>query len=186
MLVEDDLALAQTMILSLNRAGLDVEHCSTAETAIDLIQASRYPVVICDVILGGGMSGLYVVDSLRKLPQEERPEVLVITGASLEYIRGLNRQLVTGILIKPVDFDLFTSIVRVTTEHALKRIPAPPLLSTKKAVHTYCGACDSEISAWVDAPGIANPEEMFQGWMDMPCKTCGTTPRERGGRSELV
>ena len=186
LLVEDDLALAQTMILSLNRAGMDVEHCSTAETAIELIQANRYPVVICDVILGGGMSGLYVVDGLRKIPAEERPEVLVITGASLEYIRGLNRQLVTGILIKPVDFDLFTSIVRVTCEHATKRIPAAVMLSAKQTVHTYCGACDSEISAWVEAPGVANTEEMFQGWMDMPCKTCGTTPRERGGRSELI
>ena len=186
LLVEDDLALAQTMILSLQRAGMAVEHCSTAEVAIELIQAHRFPVIICDVILGGGMSGLYVVDSLRKIPAEERPEVLVITGASLEYIRGLNRQLVTAILIKPVDFDLFTNMVRVTCEHASRRIPPSTLLSAKKSVHTYCGACDSEIAAWVDAPGVANREEMFEGWMDLPCKTCGTTPRERGGRSELI
>jgi two-component system, chemotaxis family, chemotaxis protein CheY len=190
LLVEDDLSLAQALTSCLDGIGIETEHCSSAEVAIELLRANRYPLLVVDIILGAGLSGVYVVDAVRKLPQEERPAVLVMTGASLDFIRGINRQVVTAILIKPIDFDLFCEYVRATVEHAVKRLPRQPATTgARRTIRTFCGSCDSEIPAWVGDPReiseTTSADDLFAGWMDMPCRTCGNTPRERPGRSEL-
>lgn len=178
LLVDDDLSLAQTMSMAIENLGIPVEQCATGEVAIELIGKKRYAVVILDLILQSGVSGLYVVDAVRQMPQQQRPLILMVTGASLEMLRGVDPSLVTAVMLKPLDFDLFAQYVLATYRRALN-LPgeagavAPPMLK----VRTYCGECGLEIAPWV-------PERPIEVWMDTPCINCGTVPSQSGGYSD--
>ena len=125
LLVDDDLSLALAICSAIESAGLPVEHCSTGEMAIDLMKMNRYSVVVVDLMLSGGMSGIYVIDAVRNFPPAERPSVLMITGASVENLRGVDRQVVQAIVFKPLDLQLFAQMVLAVYRHVGARVVAP-------------------------------------------------------------
>ncbi len=188
LLVEDDLSLAQTVTILLENVGVPVEHCATGELAIELVRSKRYPVAIVDIVLQSGISGLYVVSAIREIPSEQRPLVVIITGASLETLRGVDRSVVTAVMLKPFDFELFTQYVLATYRRALNLPHETGLVVVQdsKRVRTFCGSCGAEITPWVAErpllPRIA--ERTFQVWMETPCRNCGSLPRAAGGRTE--
>jgi ActR/RegA family two-component response regulator len=186
LLVDDDIALAQAMALTIENVGIPVEQCTSGETAIQWIREKRYAVVVLDLILGEGVSGLYVVDAIRDLKPEQRPLILMTTGANLETLRGVDRTIVTAVILKPVDFGLFADYVLATYRraiHATSEVAAAPALTP--AITTYCGDCGAEITPWIfDPPHPASRSDTFELWLDTPCSRCGTSPRLAGGRSE--
>ena len=188
LLVEDDLSLAQTLTMLLENIGIPVEHCASGEMAIDLVRSQRYAVAVVDVVLMTGVSGLYVVRAIREMPSERRPRVLVITGAGLETLRGIDRSVVTAVMLKPLDFDLFAQYVLATYRKAL-HLPAESGLSAtteSRRVRTYCGNCGAEITPWIaERPHLPRAGgDAFEIWMDTPCRSCGSPPRTTGGRTE--
>ena len=186
LLVDDDIALAQAMALAIENVGIPVERCTTGETAIEWIRQKRYAVVVLDLILEEGVSGLYVVDAIRELSPEQRPMILMTTGANLENLRGVDRTMVAAVMLKPVDFELFAEYVLATYRravHTTSELGVTPALSP--SVRTYCGECGAEITPWIfDPPHPAEGSDMFQLWLDTPCSRCGTSPRLGGGRSQ--
>lgn len=186
LLVEDDLSLAQTIVAAIQAATLPIEHCSTGEVAIELLKAKRYSVLIVDLILPAGISGVYVVNALRHLPAAERPSVMMITGAGPENLRGVDRQLVSAVMFKPLDVPFFAQMVVTAYRNAvLRRGEADE--TAPRIARTFCGSCGSEIPPWVaDNSIVANlvdPDSTFAAWLDTPCTTCGSSPRAGGGRS---
>jgi DNA-binding response OmpR family regulator len=190
LIVDDDLALAQAITTVLKQRQLRVEHCSTAEGAIELVRAKRYPVVVLDLRLGESASGIYVVDAIRKLPADDRPLVLMITAAGLEYLRGIDRQVVAAVVLKPLDLELFGDYVSATYTRAMRDRPAPAVPAATKRPRTMCGCCGSEIPPWVSdiaaLPASVDANETFTAWLSTECRTCGSAPSMVGGRTELV
>jgi DNA-binding response OmpR family regulator len=184
LLVDDDLALAQAMIAAIENTGIPVEHCTTGEVAIELVKKKRYAVVIVDLILEHGISGIYVVNAVRNLAAERRPVVLMITGANLENLRGVDRATVSAVMLKPIDFALFADFVLAAYRHSTQLMPSNIEADVPK-IHTYCGSCGNEIAPWIfEPPEPANRGDTFQLWLDTPCPQCGVVPREAGGRSD--
>jgi DNA-binding response OmpR family regulator len=179
LIVDDDLSLAQALTLAIETVGLPVEHCTTAETAIELIKAKRYACIVLDLILEPGLSGMYVVNAVRGVPVESRPAVVMVTGATLDNLRGIDRDIVKSILFKPVDLELFAQYVLATYRRALDLRSAAGATPMTPPVRTFCGGCGSEIPAWLGALG-----SLFEEWLDTPCSNCGMPPRVGGGRSE--
>lgn len=188
LLVEDDLSLAQTMSMLLENIGLQIEHCASGEVAIELVRSKRYAVVVIDIILQTGVSGIYVVNAIRELPPDRRPHVLVMTGANLEALRGIDRSVVSAVMLKPVDFDLFSQFVLATYRKALNlQSEAGVTVATDaKRVRTFCGNCGAEITPWIADPQMMPrvSDDTFQIWMETPCRTCGSLPTATGGRTE--
>ena len=187
LVVDDDLALAQAMTVIIANLGIPVEQCATGEVAIELMKTKRYAVVVVDVILQSGISGIYVVDAVRQMPAEERPAVLMITGASMESLRGVDRTLVTAVMLKPVDFDLFAQYVLATYRRSLNLTSEAGVTTPRTMrVRTYCGGCGTEISPWIAEVAVLprGASDTLESWMDTPCNQCGTVPRLKGGRSE--
>lgn len=183
LIVDDDIALSQAMALAIENAGIPVEQCSSGETAIELIRHQRYAVVVLDLILGEGVSGLYVVEAIRELKAGQRPMILMTTGANLENLRGVDRTMVAAVMLKPIDFELFAEYVMATYRRAVHARASEPAVTTP--VITYCGECGAEITPWIfDPPLPANESDTFELWLDTPCVRCGTSPRLRGGRSQ--
>jgi DNA-binding response OmpR family regulator len=178
LLVEDDVSLAQTLIAALEAVGIPVEHSPTGELACELLRAKNYPLLIVELILSnsGGISGGYVVKSVKRLPRGSRPAVIVLASAAAS-LRGLDRSSVSSMLFKPLDFNLFTEYVVTTYRHALGRHETNPA----GAHESFCGACGAPLIAWMhDKP------ETFDDWADAPCQGCGKPPRIAGGRSTLL
>jgi DNA-binding response OmpR family regulator len=177
LLVDDDLSLAQLMTMSISTMGVPVEHCATGEVAIELLQQKAYAVVVVDLILEGGKSGIYVVNAIRDLAKERRPAILMVTGGNLENLRGVDRALVTAVMLKPLDIELFTDYVLATYRRALNlQSEAGVIAAVIEKVRTYCGDCGAEIEPWV-AERNANDGLSFETWLDTPCASCGTSPR---------
>ena len=196
LLVDDDLSLAQTLTGALESRGLPVDHCASGEVAIELIAAKRYPLVIIDVILEKGVSGVYVVDAIRKLPAAQRPDVFMLSDARAN-VRGIDHQVVTAVMLKPINFELFTDYVEATYRRAVGPVTPPPVVMAEhhhtlapRSPRTFCGACGNEIIPWVSqipavALSVLDTDDTFDAWLDMPCQTCGKAPRLAGGRSDL-
>ena len=176
------------MALAIESAGVPVEHCATAETAIALMRQKYYAVVVVDLILEEGASGIYVVDALRDMPPAERPLVLMTTAASLDSLRGVDRSLVAAVILKPLDFELVAEYVLATYHRAVRGAPEAAVgPGVETSVITFCGECGGEITPWIyDPPHPAAPADTFQLWLETPCARCGTAPRDGGGRSQWV
>jgi DNA-binding response OmpR family regulator len=172
LIVEDDLSLAQALTRAVEAVGLPVEYCTTAETAKALLNTRQYGCVALDLILEAGVSGLYVVNAARSLPPEKRPMIVMMTGASLEQLRGVNHDLVKAVLLKPLDLELFAEYVLATYRRALDLKSAAGSVPEVPPVRAFCGSCGTEMPSW-----IAGHDNIFDQWVDMPCSNCGKTPR---------
>jgi DNA-binding response OmpR family regulator len=172
LIIEDDLSLAQALTLSLETVGLPVEYCTTAETAITLLGARRYGCIVLDLILESGLSGMYVINAARSLAPDERPMIVMITGASVEQLRGVSHDLVKAILLKPLDLELFAQYVLATYRRGLDLKSAAGAVTDVPPLRAFCGACGTEMPSW-----IAGHDNIFDQWADTPCTNCGRTPR---------
>lgn len=186
LLIEDDLSLAEAMTLVLEDLGMPVEHCATGELAIELIHEKRYAVAIVDVVLQAGVSGIYVVTAVRRIPADRRPLVLMVTGANIENLRGLDRSLVTAVMLKPLDFELFGQYVLAMYRKAVGLSSSIALGPAGTRVRTFCGHCGAEIKPWIAERSLqirAPEDDSFATWADTPCRSCGVAPRQAGGRT---
>ncbi len=121
LIVEDDAGFSRLVATALEFRGLKVEQCATAETAVALLSERRYGLAIIDLLLFGGYSGVYVIDSIRKLPADRRPPVLIVTGASADHLRSIDRSLVKAVIFKPIDIDLFVSFAFAAHANGIRK-----------------------------------------------------------------
>ena len=80
LLIVDDLGVVWPARHALEAAGYEVRWYGDAKAALNALDTFAPEVVIVDVMLPGG-GGWTVVDTIRALPQEERPKLLVISEA---------------------------------------------------------------------------------------------------------
>jgi DNA-binding response OmpR family regulator len=114
LIVEDDLALGEALAFHLESAAITVDRCQSAELAVELLESKRYGLLVLDLMLLDGASGIYVIDHLRRVPEAERPPVLIITACNVDNLRSIDRCLVKAILLKPLDFELFRAFALAT------------------------------------------------------------------------
>ena len=114
LVVEDDLSLSEALAAKLDAPDRPVDRCQTAEVAVELLGAKRYGLVVLDLMLLDGASGIYVIDFLRGLPEASRPPVLMITACNVDNLRSIDRCLVKAIMLKPLDFELFRAFALST------------------------------------------------------------------------
>jgi len=118
LLVDDDVALAEALSAQLESAGMSVDRCHSANIAVELLGQKRYGLVIVDLLLLDGASGVYVIDAVHAIANDTKPPVLIITACNVENLRSLDRCSVKAILLKPLDFDLFRAYVLATYRDA--------------------------------------------------------------------
>jgi DNA-binding response OmpR family regulator len=111
LIVEDDTSLANLIARQLERAGLRASCTDSTVEAIMRIQRMRFEAILLDVMLAG-TSGLYVVEALRDIPSDERPKVIVITGARGSVLANLDRSIVKSVMFKPLDVKALAIYVR--------------------------------------------------------------------------
>jgi DNA-binding response OmpR family regulator len=113
LIVEDDLSLSEALARQIESADIPVDRCQSAEVAVQLLRAKRYGLIVLDLMLLDGASGVYVLDHLRGSESSGAP-VLVITACNVDNLRSIDRCLVKAIMLKPLDFDLFRAYALAT------------------------------------------------------------------------
>ncbi|MAM87032.1 MAG: DNA-binding response regulator [unclassified Hahellaceae] len=102
LLVEDHLALAQTVCLFLENAGFVIDYSAEGATGLHLARTNRYDVIILDVMLPG-LSGLDVCERLRKDVGITVPILMLTARDSLEdKLKGFEAG-ADDYLVKPFD-----------------------------------------------------------------------------------
>jgi DNA-binding response OmpR family regulator len=117
LVVEDDESLCVLLEAALKRESLSVQCTNSAESAIDLLRERDFDVVVLDLMLAGS-SGHYVLGAIRQLEAKKRPRVLVITGASSDAVKTIDRNIAKSIMFKPLDLVSFAPVVRVEADRA--------------------------------------------------------------------
>ncbi len=125
LVVEDDSSFSRLVATALEFRGMTVEQYHSAEAAVARLRERRFGLAIVDLLLFGGNSGVYVIDTIRRLPAEVRPPVLIVTGASADHLRSLDRSLVKAVIFKPIDIDLFVSFAFAAHANGVRRTAGP-------------------------------------------------------------
>jgi len=110
LLVEDDILVRMTVALMLEDDGFQVVEASTAEEAQRLMQGGlNAMVMVTDVDLGAGPSGMELADELRS----QRPDlaIIFITGR-LASLAGRELKPREAILPKPFEGSALSRLVR--------------------------------------------------------------------------
>jgi DNA-binding response OmpR family regulator len=105
LLIVDDLGVVWPARHALEAAGYEVRWYGDAKAALTVLDGFAPKLVIVDVMLPGG-GGWTVVDTIRAIPQEERPMLLVISEAvgfeQTSRIEGLGA---TAVISRPFEID---------------------------------------------------------------------------------
>jgi len=103
LVVDDDAALATTLVESLRSAGVRAEAVASGEAAILTLNSGRVDVCVADLVMPG-VSGIDLVRHIQKVTPDVT--VIVFSGQNLrEMIRRVSAAGVFAYLSKPVDPD---------------------------------------------------------------------------------
>ncbi|MGA3210515.1 MAG: sigma-54 dependent transcriptional regulator [Terriglobales bacterium] len=79
LVIDDERSIRESLQGVLEDEGFEVATAESGEAGIDLLQRSRFDVVLLDIWLPG-MDGLETLERLREFGQDDVPEVIIISG----------------------------------------------------------------------------------------------------------
>lgn len=119
LVVDDEEALRYSLRQILELGGYEVHEASSGEEALAILRERRFSVVLLDLMLGGRVDGLHVLDAVRwRWP--DMAAVILTAHGSLDSAVAAIRQGVDGYLLKPVE----ASELRRTIDEALQKCHA--------------------------------------------------------------
>lgn len=104
LIIEDDIVLAMSLVIMLKKLGYtDVSKVHTGEQALETLVEFKPDLMLVDIMLGEGISG---IDVVKKVQGKENMPVIYITGNSDNYHRNLaDNTDYLSYLIKPITFN---------------------------------------------------------------------------------
>lgn len=104
LIIEDDLILALSLEIMLKKMGFVMIHKThTGEKALEVLVDFEPDLLLVDIFLGAGISG---VDVVKKIQSNKDIPVIYITGNSDDYHRNLASETNhSGYLVKPVTYN---------------------------------------------------------------------------------
>ena len=113
LLVEDNLDAAETLSLLLKLHGHEVRQCHDGTDAVEMAQADRYDLVICDIGLPG-VDGFTVVERIRAALPGKPPFFIATSGYNQPQDR--ERAIRSGFdhyLVKPVSIEILLALIEL-------------------------------------------------------------------------
>ncbi len=119
LIVDDDVAIRDSMLEFITRSGYNAQTVSSAEEAIEFLKSTRVDLVITDIMLPG-KNGLQLTDLIK---QNYDIEIIVMTGYSenYSYEEAINKG-ASDLVFKPFRFEeLILRLKRVLKERRLTK-----------------------------------------------------------------
>jgi len=115
LIVDDERDIRTLLSTVLRQQFLHVDEAADAETALELVRANNYAVILLDVMMPR-MDGLEVLNRMTEISHAAGSVVLVITAASPSMISRLDGRRIHGVIRKPFDPQEVASVVRGCAE----------------------------------------------------------------------
>jgi DNA-binding response OmpR family regulator len=120
LVVDDEDALRFFLQETLKRAGMDATGAASGEEALELLRDRRYDLAILDLMLGGRIDGLKVLEAIRwRWP--DMAVIILTAHGSLQSAMAAIREGIDGYLLKPVE----PAELRQAVQEALARHKGP-------------------------------------------------------------
>jgi DNA-binding response OmpR family regulator len=100
LLVEDDAASRRSVALFLRLAEYEVYEAEDGEAALSLLSRIEFDVVISDLNLPGGISGIDILHALKTIPR--KIGAVLVTGRGSEEIKDTANSLGAAYIEKPL------------------------------------------------------------------------------------
>ncbi len=120
LLIDDDLAVMQATTMLLEAEGHDVTLAATADEAMSVAEARGLPeIIVADLHLGEGPSGLQTIEQLRKMAGFDVPAILVTGDTSSAVGDQVADVSDCQVLSKPVDADALMEKIGAISQNKL-------------------------------------------------------------------
>ena len=131
LIVDDEPGIRQSLGGILEDEGFQVEAVENGEACLDLLGHSIFELVILDIWLPG-IDGLETLNRIQRIPQADRPVVVVISGhGTIETAVKATKLGAYDFLEKPLSIDRVLLVARHALDHRRlrlakqARVPAP-------------------------------------------------------------
>ncbi|HEV2798979.1 MAG TPA: response regulator [Pyrinomonadaceae bacterium] len=124
LVVDDERGIRELLTTALRQAGYNARSAASGETALKMIGQAVPRVVLCDLMMPGGMSGYEFVARLRSEPQTAHTPVVIITGKDM---MPEDRRLISGQIANVIrKGDLLMSGLEQRLRETLEEIGVEP------------------------------------------------------------
>lgn len=111
LVVEDDFASRQYLLLLLKKLEIGAVAAETGEDALDAIKGKDVDIMLLDIALGPGISGLELGEELKKEDRFTETPMVAVTAFSKDKLENLEKIGFSGYLPKPYTIDQLKSIL---------------------------------------------------------------------------
>ena len=109
LVVEDDFASRQYLTFLLNRLDMEVVSAETGESALELMDDKLVDILLLDIALGPGISGIQLCERLKQDSRFIETPAMAVTAFSEKYLKEFNRVGFSTYLAKPYTIDQLKS-----------------------------------------------------------------------------
>ncbi len=108
LVVEDDPAIRRLVEKILTRRQIDIDVAGDGRTAMDLLRANDYTVLVLDLMVPE-VNGFEVIEFIKR--EKKRLPVAVVSAVSQQALVRLDLDVVKLVISKPFDVDEFTKAI---------------------------------------------------------------------------
>ena len=118
LIIEDEAAHAEVLAEALEREGYRIDTAADGSAGLQKFRHSDPDLVITDLVLGGEIDGLGVLQQIIQSPREV-PVVMITAHSSIDTCKEALRQGAYDYIEKPIDLDLLRTVVRRAVQKVL-------------------------------------------------------------------
>jgi len=112
--VDDEPAIRALVARIAQRAGFDVEVARDGAEAIAKLDATRFGVVILDLMMPN-VDGYGVIDHVRS-SGGQHPAIILVSAADNAAVRRVDGEIVHSVIRKPFDIDVLSDLITAAAE----------------------------------------------------------------------
>jgi len=111
LVVEDDFASRQYLLLLLKKLNIVAHAAETGEAALELVKDKQLDIMLLDIALGPGISGIELGEQLKQKPRYLETPMVAVTAFSKDKLKQLDEAGFADYLAKPYTLDQLKSIL---------------------------------------------------------------------------
>jgi len=112
LIIDDNISISKMLSKVLELEGHDCMISNEGRNALTLLENQKFDATILDIAMPG-FSGLDIIDTLEKNDNLKDHKIIVLTASviSEDKMQELKKRGIHGVLLKPVDPDVLTSVI---------------------------------------------------------------------------
>jgi CheY-like chemotaxis protein len=126
LVADDDNSIRQLVRTIVHREGIAVDEASDGYEAIEKLKETQYAVILLDLMMPR-VDGFGVIEYLKDHPSPRKPIVLVITAYADQKFKGVDPDVVAGVVRKPFEIAEIGNLVKLCI-HGLDQLTHGDLL----------------------------------------------------------